>query len=63
MIEKIPYGIVGSEEVFLFKMDNGKGLTAEIITYGGILRTLTYEGVDVVLGRDSLSEYIENAGS
>ena len=62
MIEKIPYGIVGSEEVFLFKMDNGKGLTAEIITYGGILRTLTYEGVDVVLGRDSLSEYIENAG-
>jgi len=62
MIEKIPYGIVGSEEVFLFKMDNGKGLTAEIITYGGIVRTLCYDGVDVVLGRDSLSEYIDNSG-
>lgn len=62
MIEKIPYGKVGPEEVFLFKMDNGKGLSAEIITYGGIVRTLSYDGVDVVLGRDSLEEYMENNG-
>ncbi len=62
MIEKIPFGRVGAEEVFLFKMDNGKGLSAEIITYGGILRTLTYDGVDVVLGRDTLEEYMDNTG-
>lgn len=62
MIEKISFGKVGPDEVFLFKMDNGKGLTAEIITYGGILRTLSYEGVDVVLGRDTLEEYMENNG-
>ena len=62
MIEKIPYGKVGPDEVYLFKMDNGKGLSAEIITYGGILRTLTFDGVDVVLGRDSLEEYMDNAG-
>ena len=62
MIEKILYGKVGPDEVYLFKMDNGKGLTAEIITYGGIVRTLCYDGVDVVLGRDNLEEYMENNG-
>lgn len=62
MIEKISYGRVGENEVFLFKLDNGKGLKAEIISYGGILRTLTYNGVDVVLGRDSLNEYMDNSG-
>lgn len=62
MIEKILYGKVGPDEVYLFKMDNGKGLTAEIITYGGIVRTLCYDGVDVVLGRDTLEEYMENNG-
>lgn len=62
MIEKVSYGRVGEEEVFLYKLDNGKGLTAEIITYGGILRSLCYDGVDVVLGRDSLEEYMQNDG-
>lgn len=62
MIEKIPYGKVGEKEVFLYKMDNGKGLSAEIITYGGIVRTLTFDGTDVVLGRDSLNEYMDNTG-
>ncbi|MDO5478071.1 MAG: aldose epimerase family protein [Clostridia bacterium] len=62
MIEKILYGKVGPDEVYLFKMDNGRGLTAEIITYGGIVRTLCYNGVDVVLGRDTLEEYMENNG-
>ncbi|MBQ2942589.1 MAG: galactose mutarotase [Clostridia bacterium] len=61
-MEKILYGKVGPDEVYLFKMDNGKGLTAEIITYGGIVRTLCYDGVDVVLGRDTLEEYMENNG-
>ncbi len=62
MIEKVLFGKVGPDEVYLFKMDNGKGLSAEIITYGGIVRTLCYDGVDVVLGRDTLEEYMENNG-
>ncbi len=62
MIEKKDYGRVGEKEVYLYKLDNGKGLSAEIITYGGILRTLTFDGTDVVLGRDSLEEYMNNTG-
>ncbi len=62
MIEKKEYGRVGEKEVYLYKLDNGKGLSAEIITYGGILRTLTFDGTDVVLGRDSLEEYMNNTG-
>lgn len=62
MIEKVPYGKVGENDVFLYKMDNGRGLSAEIISYGGIVRTLKFDGVDVVLGRDSLEEYMDNTG-
>ncbi len=62
MIEKIPYGKVGENEVFLYKMDNGKGLYAEIISYGGIVKNLVFDSMDVVLGRDSLEEYMDNTG-
>lgn len=62
MIEKKDYGRVGENEVYLYRLDNGKGLSAEIITYGGIIRTLTFDGTDVVLGRDSLEEYMNNTG-
>ncbi len=61
MIEKIAYGKVGAQDVYLYQMDNGCGLSAEIISYGGIIRTLCYDGVDVVLGRDSLEEYMDNS--
>ncbi len=62
MIEKKDYGRVGEKEVYLYKLDNSRGLSAEIITYGGIIRTLTFDGTDVVLGRDSLEEYMNNTG-
>lgn len=62
MIEKTSFGRVGENEVFLFKLDNKKGLAAEIISYGGIIKNLTYNGVDVVLGRDDLNEYMNNTG-
>lgn len=62
MIEKISCGKVGEKEVFLYKMDNGRGLSAEIMSYGGIIRTLTFDGTDVVLGRDSLVDYMDNNG-
>ena len=63
MIKKEEFGIINGERVYLFKMDNGKGLYAEIISYGGIIRKLVYKETDVVLGRDTLEEYEDNRGS
>ena len=62
MIEKIEFGKLYNEMVYLYKMDNGKGLSAEIITLGGIIRKLIYNGVDVVLGRETIDEYSKNDG-
>ena len=62
MIKKEFYGETQGKEVSLFTLDNGRGLTAEIINYGGILKSLTYKGVDVVLGRDTLEQYLNNEG-
>lgn len=55
------------KEVFLYTLDNGNGLSAEIITLGGIVKSLyveTKDGkkVDVVLGRDTLDDYLKNDG-
>lgn len=59
-IEK--YGRIGERDVFLYTLDNNNGLTAKITNYGGIVVSLVYNGIDVVLGRDSLEEYLENNG-
>ena len=62
MIEKFEFGKLNGEMVYLYKMDNGVGLSAEIITLGGIIRRLIYNGVDVVLGRETVEEYSVNSG-
>jgi aldose 1-epimerase len=54
-------------EVYSYTLDNGNGLSAEILSYGGIIKNLfvtTKDGkkVDVVLGRDNLDEYLKNDG-
>ncbi len=61
-IEKKAFGTLDNKDIYLFVLDNGCGLSAEIINYGGIVRTLTFKGTDVVLGRDTLEEYLENNG-
>lgn len=47
-------------------LDNHNGMTAEILTYGGILRTLTVPSPtgprDVVLGLDTVADYEANPG-
>lgn len=50
-----------------YTLDNGAGLRAEILNYGGIIKNLYVrdkDGVyrDIVLGRDTLSEYTDNEG-
>ncbi len=62
MIKKESFGEVNGQQVLLYTLDNGCGLTAEIITYGGILKSLCYKGTDVVLGRDTQENYLQNDG-
>ncbi|MBR4720528.1 MAG: galactose mutarotase [Clostridia bacterium] len=49
-------------DVFAYTLDNGKGLKAEILNLGGIVRRLEFAGVDVVLGRDDYQEYLYGKG-
>ena len=67
-ITKKEYGIAKTgETVYSYTLDNGNGLSADIITYGGIVTNLyapDKDGnkVDVVIGRNNLEEYFRNDG-
>ncbi len=61
-IQKTKFGEYGGTDVYCYTLDNAKGLRAEILTLGGIVKKLIYNGVDVVLGRDTLEEYCSNEG-
>ncbi|MCU7554707.1 galactose mutarotase [Alteromonas sp. ASW11-19] len=39
-VSEIPFGSVNDQSVFSYKLENDAGMTAEILTYGGIIRTL-----------------------
>lgn len=59
---KEKWGEHNGAEVYLFTLDNGNGLTAQISNYGGIIVRLVFKGTDVVLGRNSFEEYLDNDG-
>ena len=67
-IEREEYGIAKTgEKVYVYTLDNGNGLSAEIITYGAIIKNLYVNDrfgnkIDVVLGRDTLEDYFNNDG-
>ncbi len=67
-VSKRTYGkLPDGSEVFAYVLDNGQGLCAEIINYGGIVTRLVTkdkngQDKDVVLGRSSLEEYLKNDG-
>lgn len=55
------------EEVYIYTLDNQNGVRAQILNYGGIVRNLYVtdkNGVktDVVLGRETLEDYLKNDG-
>lgn len=61
-----PFGVTkNGEEVRELTLDNGV-LTAKVLTFGGVLRSLTVPGrggrTDVVLGYDTVSEYETQGG-
>lgn len=61
-ISKKIFGQCDAGSVYAFTLSNDNGLTAEILNYGGIIRKLVYKDVDVVLGRESMEEYLNNTG-
>lgn len=61
-IEKEKIASCKNQDIYLYSIDNKKGLSAQILNYGGIIKKLVYNGVDVVLGRDSFEEYLNNDG-
>ena len=55
------------EWVYSYALGNSKGLHAEILTYGGILKQLSIMDrnlvhTDIVLGRETLEDYLNNDG-
>lgn len=61
-INKKKFGEYNSSTIYSFILNNQNGLSAEILNYGGIIRALVYKDVDVVLGYDTLEEYLNNEG-
>lgn len=62
MITKEHFGTLDGKEVSLYTLDNGSGLVAKISDCGGIITNLVANGTDVVLGRDTLEDYLTNSG-
>jgi aldose 1-epimerase len=65
VIKKIHFGTIDNKEVFLFTLDNQNGLQVKITNYGGIITSIMVPDKngkigDVVLGYDSLSQYVAN---
>lgn len=61
-----PFGYLNGAPVWLLRLDNGE-LACEILTYGATVRSLTVPDgngnpTDVVLGFDSLEEYLQHDG-
>ena len=61
-IHKTKFAEYHGDIVYAYTLTNRDGFCAEILNYGGIIRRLVYKGVDVVLGRDSMEEYLDNEG-
>ncbi len=59
-MEKKLFGTLYGEEIYSYKISDGKNISAEIITFGGIIKNLTAFGVSVVGGFDTLDSYIKD---
>jgi len=56
------------EEVYLYTLDNGEGVRVEFLNLGCIIRRLIItdksgKETDIVLGRDTLEQYLNNVGN
>ncbi len=55
-MEKLLFGDLGEEKVYEYILSNDK-IEAHILNYGGIIKNLIFDGVDVVCGFDTLQDY------
>ena len=67
MITKEKFGQVYGEDVYCYSLKNKNGMEVRILNYGGILKNIfvpdrEQKPTDVILGRDTLEEYIDNDG-
>lgn len=61
-----PFGEVDGKAVERYTLRNGSGMAVSILTYGGIVQSLVVpdrngNGGDVVLGFDTVEDYVENS--
>ncbi len=59
-IKSKKYGELNGKDIYAYMLDNCRGLSVEIISYGAIITRLVYNGTDVVLGYDNFDEYVDN---
>lgn len=64
-IEKVNFGKINENKVMLYILSNKNNMTVKITNYGGIITSIMLPDKngkigDVVLGYDSLSNYVEN---
>lgn len=62
MIRKTEFGTCAQGTVHAYTLENSSGTSATVLTLGGILQAFTMNGTDVVLGYDTLEEYLTNTG-
>lgn len=66
-VEKLPFGKTNEDQnVYQYILTNKAGLKAEILTYGGIVKSLYVPDrsgnlADIVLGFDNLKDYLEKS--
>lgn len=59
---RVETGPEAGKEVEIYTLSNGKGMAANIITYGATIQSLSLNSKDVALGYDNLKGYLENDG-
>lgn len=62
MITKTLFGTFEKGDVYAYTLSSETGLSATVLTLGGIIQKLVYKGTDVTLGYDTLEEYLANTG-
>lgn len=59
-IKERKFGELNGKSVYEYALDNGNGLYVCILSYGGTIRKLVYNGTDVVRGFDTFEDYLNN---
>lgn len=57
-VRKEAFGFTtNGKKVWRFLLENGRGTKVGILTYGGIIQTFLFGGLDIVLGFDTVEDY------